>query len=328
MGENSGTEFRREEEVVCGVFQIVMNRTLDDVIISERQRQEQGQGRREVGDIDQTVEIFSMVAKAVMLTTQLLQHKGEEEEFRLKLQVDSNELTARTQQVEGECSSWRDTSEMWRSVTGGALALLSARVVDDDTSFDQAVLLVKQNKNLIQGLMTGKEYAITKERDLKRMDRIESIAKMTAEPKEEVKRKKASTSEKLISTSYKHDDEILDQRFQAIRALKSILSATSCLEAKTAENPPTVRYVGIDRAQKRCCAVQCNSTLSSIQFPLAPLIAFPLSCPLLSSPFLSSLLLSSFLFYSPLLFSPPYAGYWCCSQSPSGNIHSLVEGAH
>jgi hypothetical protein len=149
----------------------------------------------EYGDDGGVEETLDRIAEAVSASLFLIQHQSSVEHYRQQIREEKDRLAEHREDVQGERSTWHTTSEMWQSVSESAMVLLSASVGSGAVSFAQAVRLTKQFKHVIQ----------------REKDEIENL-KSTVE--------KGATQE---------EERALGHRFQAISALKSILSSTRSL---------------------------------------------------------------------------------------------------
>lgn len=154
---------------------------------------------RAEGDIDATLD---RIAEAVSSSLFLIQHQSSVEYYRQQIREEKDRVTAHRDDLQNERSTWHSNSEMWKSVSESAMVLLSASVGAGTVSFAQAVRLTKQFKHVIQ-------------REIDEFDKLKVL------DKEGVKKTEGRT---------------LDQRSQAIGALKSILSDTRGLHVLAAGN--------------------------------------------------------------------------------------------
>lgn len=133
-------------------------------------------------------ETLSRIAEAVSASLCLIQHQSNYEHYRQQIREEKDRLTQHRDSLQGEQNTWHGTSEMWKSVTESAMVLLSASVGSGAVSFAQAVRLTKQFKHVVQ----------------REKDEIDSLKLSQNKGEQEAER-------------------TLEQRFQAISALKSIL---------------------------------------------------------------------------------------------------------
>ena len=149
------------------------------------------------GGVEDTLD---RIAEAVSASLYLIQHQSNVEQYRQQIREEKDRVTEHRDDLHGERSTWHSTSEMWKSVTESAMVLLSASVGSGAVSFAQAVRLTKQFKHVIQ----------------REKDEIENL--------------KVTTKEGAIPK----EERTLEHRFQAISALKSILSDTRSLHVMAA----------------------------------------------------------------------------------------------
>ena len=149
------------------------------------------------GGVEDTLD---RIAEAVSASLYLIQHQSNVEQYRQQIREEKDRVTEHRDDLHGERSTWHSTTEMWKSVSESAMVLLSASVGSGAVSFAQAVRLTKQFKHVIQ-------------REKDEIENLKVTAKEGAIPKEE---------------------RTLEHRFQAISALKSILSDTRSLHVMAA----------------------------------------------------------------------------------------------
>ena len=149
------------------------------------------------GGVEDTLD---RIAEAVSASLYLIQHQSNVEQYRQQIREEKDRVTEHRDDLHGERSTWHSTTEMWKSVTESAMVLLSASVGSGAVSFAQAVRLTKQFKHVIQ----------------REKDEIENL-KVTAK-----------------EGAIQKEERTLEHRFQAISALKSILSDTRSLHVMAA----------------------------------------------------------------------------------------------
>jgi hypothetical protein len=152
------------------------------------------------GDDGGVEETLDRIAEAVSASLFLIQHQSGVEHYRQQIREEKDRLTEHREDLQGERSTWHTKSEMWKSVSESAMVLLSASIGSGAVSFAQAVRLTKQFKHVIQ----------------REKDEIENL-KITDE-----------------EGATKDEERALGHRFQAISALKSILSSTRSLHVLAA----------------------------------------------------------------------------------------------
>jgi hypothetical protein len=154
----------------------------------------------EYGDDGGVEDTLDRIAEAVSASLFLIQLQSSVEHYRQQIREEKNRVAAHREDLQGERSTWHSTSEMWKSVSESAMVLLSASLGSGAVSFAQAVRLTKQFKHVIQ----------------REKDEIENL---------KVTDKEKATQE---------EEQNWAHRFQAICALKSILSDTRSLHVLAA----------------------------------------------------------------------------------------------